>query len=372
MGWRSRSAKKHSNAIRTVSSARWRSHVLFELNRYRDALSDAAYVVAREPHNVAALRMRATCTLQLALTGKDKSLGDAERAVSEVLEREPTEPTARAYRGVIASRNGDPEAAIADLSYAIAHGVRWKDAYFFLAGARMQTGDFRAAFQDLNQMARLYGSAPLPSEFLWKRAQCYSNLGELDHAIADYTTVISRQPTEYRVYRDRADAYAMKNELRLALADCDQAVKLRPDEPEAYFRRSLVRWRKGDTTGAIADIDRMAQLQPRSCAPPICGAVMTLLAGQDIDRTLASLDRAIALEPNFTLSYALRTTFAARKQLGFRQLPTFYSQFAGSRWSSSSLVSKPSDLATNKSNRSSSSRGNTSARKTLRGPNGRP
>jgi hypothetical protein len=63
----------------------------------------------------------------------------------------------------------------------------------------------------------------------------------------------------------------------------------------------------------MADIDRMAQLQPRSCVPPICAAVMTLLAGRDVDRAIASLDLAIALEPNFTLSYALRAYVRGKK-----------------------------------------------------------
>jgi tetratricopeptide (TPR) repeat protein len=270
-------------------------------------------VIAREPDNVDALRMRASCILQLALTGSDESLANAEEAVADVLELVPTEPTARAYRGVIAARNGDAERAIAELSFAIAHNVRWRDAYVFLAGARMQKGDFLAALEDLNQVTPLYGSVPLPSQLLWKRAQCYTNLGDLDHAIADFTTLITRHPTEYRVYRDRADAYVKKHEFKLAVTDRDEVVRLRPDDAESYFRRSLVRWWNGDKTAALADVDRMEQLRPRSCAPPLCRAAMTLLAGQDTDSALASLDRAIALEPNFALPYAMRAFAHGKK-----------------------------------------------------------
>jgi tetratricopeptide (TPR) repeat protein len=290
-----------------------RSGVFMALERHADALADVEYVIAREPDNVSALRSRASFTFALALAGNGKSLGEAEKAVADVLEREPADPIARAYRGVIAGETGDAKGAIADLSYAIAHGARWNAAYEFLAAARMQTGDFRSALEDLNHVARLYGWAPPSPRHLWYRAQCYSNLGEPDRAIADYTTIITRDPKEYRVYRDRADAYVLKGDFKLALADEDEAVRLRPDDPESYLRRSFVRWRKGDTTGALADVDQMARLQPRSDGPPIWAAVITILAGKDIDRALASLDRAIALDPNFALSYALRAYVRGKK-----------------------------------------------------------
>jgi tetratricopeptide (TPR) repeat protein len=290
-----------------------RSCVFMALERHADALADVEYVIAREPDNVAALRSRASFAFAVALAGNGKSLGDAEKAVADVLRREPSDPRMRSYRGIIAGKNGDAKGAIADLSYAIAHGVRWKGAYESLAAARIQTGDFRAALKDINQVAPLYGSAPLPLQLLWQRAHCYSKLGEIDRAIADYTTIITRDPKEYRVYRDRADVYVQKHDFKLALADQDAAVRLRPDDPESYLRRSFVRWRNGDTQGALADVDRMARLQPESNAPPIWAAVMVILAGQDIGAALASLDRAIALDPNFALSYGLRAYVRGKK-----------------------------------------------------------
>ncbi len=282
------------------------SRVFHALDRYDDALNDLAYIIAREPDNVDALLQRASYLLERVLTGNTEFVAYAKNAVSEVLELAPAEPVARAFRGVIAGMEGDAKGAIDELSFAIAHGARWNDAFIYRAAALMQTNAYNDALRDLGRAAGLYGSIPTPSTILWKRARCYMELGELDRAISDYTTLISRHPNHHRGYQYRADVYVKQCELSLALADHDQAVKLRPAEADTYFRRSLVRWRKGDTTGALADIDRMEQLLPRSCAPPFCAGVMTLLSRQKLDSALSSFDRAIALEPNFALPYLLR------------------------------------------------------------------
>jgi tetratricopeptide (TPR) repeat protein len=292
---------------------RVRARVYQALNRYDDVLNDLAYIIAREPDNVDALLQRASCLLERVLTGNAESVADAKNAVSEVLELAPAEPAARAFRGVIAGMEGDAKGAIDELSFAIAHGARWNDAYIYRAAASMQMNAYNDALRDLGRAAGLYGSVPTPSTILWKRARCYVELGELDLAICDYTTLISRHPKHHRGYQHRADVYVKKGELSLALADHDQAVKLRPAEADTYFRLSLVRWRQRDTRGAVADIDQMAQLQPRSCAPPICAGVMTLLRRQDLDRALSSFDRAIACEPNFALPYALRAYVRGKK-----------------------------------------------------------
>ena len=125
--------------------------------------------------------------------------------------------------------------------------------------------------------------------------------------------MIERYPKGFGPYRLRARAYAEKKDLDHALADHDQIVRLRPDDPQVYLERSFVRLKKGDNAGAMSDMDRFVQLNPQSFGAYFCRAAMSILSGQGDDCSLADLNRAIALEPGFALSYAFRGYLCARK-----------------------------------------------------------
>ncbi len=290
-----------------------RAGVAMMQGRYEEALGGVNYVIGQDSKNSDALVLRALCRMRLGLA-LDDSLLDAELcALDSVLERTPSAGWVRAVRGALLASKGDLDRAIADLSYAIEHQAASIQAYYHRGLARMWKTDYKEAVDDFNQAAGRCAPSQIPAQILTRRGQCYAACGDLDRAIADFSAVIERYPKEFGPYRLRARAYAEKKDLDHALADHDQIVRLRPDDPGVYLERSFVRLNRGDNAGAMSDMDRFVQLNPRSFGAYFCRAAMSILSGQGDDCSLADLNRAIALEPGFALSYAFRGYLRARK-----------------------------------------------------------
>ena len=320
----------------SVRGHRGRAHVMMHRGRHKEALDDVDYVIGRDHENLEALQLRALCLMQIGLTGDNASLDAALTAVDRILGREPDDALARAIRGVILTRKGDFDRAIAELSYAIEHQgaivaknggldpipelsntieqqVGRIKVYYYRGIARMRKRDYERALDDFNEIARYYDLDRIPSQILTDRGRCYAACGDLDRAISEFSAVIKKRPKEYQLYRLRAEAYLEKKDLDHALADHNQIVKLRPDDSMVYLTRSFLRWEKGDNAGALADMDRAVQLSPQACGPYFCRAVLIVLSQEDDDRAIADMDRAVALEPRFPFFYAFRGYLRAEK-----------------------------------------------------------
>jgi tetratricopeptide (TPR) repeat protein len=66
-----------------------------------------------------------------------------------------------------------------------------------------------------------------PLDMYYTRGRAYASKGELDKAIADYTTVIRQNPRDFDAYSARATAYEKKGDKAKAEADRAKEEKLR-------------------------------------------------------------------------------------------------------------------------------------------------
>lgn len=132
---------------------------------------------------------------------------------------------------------------------------------------------------------------------LLARATTYSENGEYDKAIADYSAAIATDPNDDYAYLGRADAYRLKNDYDRALAELNAFIQRKPSKASAYYSRGRVYAAKGDFTRALADCTRATELDPRDAAAWYERALVYRQMHDD-DRQLADLGRAIALEPD--------------------------------------------------------------------------
>ena len=285
-----------------------RARSLMAQGRYKLALEDVDAIITQDPAHIEAMQVRALCSVYLGLKGEGAFLETASTAVAAILLREPTDPLARAIRGVIATKKGDYNQGVAELSYAIKKQLPWKEKYYATwVSPSCERGDFRQAVAEFNNGARQYAAGQVPTKIVLNRGLCEARTGELDLAIADFTTVLDRHGKNYRVCEFRAKASIEKTDLVHALADRDEIVRLRPDDPEVYLQRSFLRWTNGDNDLALADVDRLVQMMPQGAGAYFWRAVILVLTHGDSDRALADMDRAVAhFEPGNTFIYALR------------------------------------------------------------------
>ena len=94
------------------------------------------------------------------------------------------------------------------------------------------------------------------------RGLAYQEKGEVDRAIANFTTAIKFNPNDARVYSNRGSAYATKGELDRAIANLSKAIALNPKYADAYNSRGVAYAKKGDKEQAIADFRKALKINP--------------------------------------------------------------------------------------------------------------
>ncbi len=94
------------------------------------------------------------------------------------------------------------------------------------------------------------------------RGLAYQEKGEVDRAIANFTTAIKFSPNDARVYSNRGSAYATKGELDRAIANLSKAIALNPKYADAYNSRGVANAKKGDKEQAIADFRKALKINP--------------------------------------------------------------------------------------------------------------
>ena len=118
------------------------------------------------------------------------------------------------------------------------------------------------------------------SVLLHNRAQVLTGLGRLAEALADFDTIIERDPNYDEYYFDRAGLLRRVGRTAEALADYDAAIRLSPPFPEFHYNRADLRVEAGDAAGALADFSRVLELSPDHTDARINRAALLAEAGE--------------------------------------------------------------------------------------------
>jgi len=112
----------------------------------------------------------------------------------------------------------------------------------------------------------------------YNRGIAYSEKGEVERAIEDYTQAIDLNPKFADAYIKRGLAYTKNGEFERAIADYTKAIELNPDYADAYYRRSKVWLHLGQPEKAKADMQTASKIGINSSTA--------------LDETLQNYDRA--------------------------------------------------------------------------------
>jgi tetratricopeptide (TPR) repeat protein len=141
---------------------------------------------------------------------------------------------ARLYfdRAVEYGNRGDMDHSIVDYTQAI--DLRPDDKNLaMLYGMR---GDSYIKKNKIDQAMTDYAKAikfdPSALNYL-KRGMAYLDIGDNNHAIADFTECIEKKPDEFFFYANRGLAYARKKDKNHAIADFKEALRLNPKDKAA-------------------------------------------------------------------------------------------------------------------------------------------
>ncbi len=172
--------------------------------------------------------------------------------------------TALVQRGLDAYRAGQNEAALSELSEAIALDPRNAGIHVDRGNVWYVQRDFEPAIADFSEAILL---DPGRAAAYSNRAFAWSALGEQDQAITDFNAAIRMQANFSRAYNGRGCAFMAKGMIDTAIADFDEALRLNPDCAAAYENRSAAYTKKGNKPSADADAAKARQLRGAKAKP---------------------------------------------------------------------------------------------------------
>jgi lipoprotein NlpI len=100
------------------------------------------------------------------------------------------------------------------------------------------------------------------SRALLARGSAFRQLGDAEHALADYSEATRADPENAAAWLDQGAVLMEKGEINAAIASFDTTIALNPRSGEAYNNRGAALSQTGEFSRAAADLDIAVQLSP--------------------------------------------------------------------------------------------------------------
>ena len=138
-----------------------------------------------------------------------------------------------------------------------------KDLFYPAAGLMAPIRTRRALIY-LNDLIELNADG---AQALTLRGNLFTELEELDKAIADYNKTINLSSQPDRAdYNNRGLAWLAKGEYDKAISDFNETIRLEPGFVDAYNNRGFAWDRNGDYDKAIADYSHAIRLDSKEAS----------------------------------------------------------------------------------------------------------
>jgi tetratricopeptide (TPR) repeat protein len=137
------------------------------------------------------------------------------------------------------------------------------------------------------------------------RGVAYSQLGNFDKAVADYSEAIRLDPSAESSYTDRGITYNKMDLFDLAIADFNAAIRLNGQAAEAYASRGFSYKEKRNYGQAIADLNEAIRLNPNN-AVSYANRASAYINLENYDQAIIDLTASIKLNPHNAVVFSNR------------------------------------------------------------------
>ncbi|HXO28182.1 MAG TPA: tetratricopeptide repeat protein [Thermoanaerobaculia bacterium] len=264
-----------------------RGQVLHLLGRFAEALESLQRAVALDPGN--AIWM-AGCGEVLRQLGRfDEALEILDRAIAS----RPQLAFAHGTRAGILWASGRLEEALTAADRAIELDPKYLFALFVESAVLRRLGRLEQALAALDQAVAL---DPDDASIHTRRGDTLRRLGRLEEALAALDRAVALDPGNASVHADRGDVLRRLGRLDDALVALDRAVELQAADPFAQALRGDVLLALQRPQDALAALERAIELDP-SDAYANARRAQALLVLNRHDEALQAVERTLALGP---------------------------------------------------------------------------
>lgn len=199
------------------------------------------------------------------------------------------------YRSVAKLSLEDYNGAESDASLAIERNPFIVDAYQVRGIARQNLKMYHEAIADYDK-----GLDQLPENksFLYNKAVAQTELKDFENAEATFGKLIKLYPNADNAYLGRAQMYAEKGDTLKAIADADKTISITKTNANAFALRAALEMEfKKDYTASLADLDEAIKLEPQY-APYFVNRAFVKYHLDDYYGAMSDYDYAVELEPS--------------------------------------------------------------------------
>ena len=192
----------------------------------------------------------------------------------------------------------DHDRSLADFAEAIRLGSDDSETYFFRGEFyRTQLDNYEKAIEDYTKAIELDATN---AWYFQGRGLAFRSLGRPREVIADFSKAIELNPgMPSEIFRDRAAAYEKVGDLAGAIADYTTLIRRNPESLDSYMGRAMAWMQKEEFDKAIADFREAARLDSDwMWYPAHRGLVEAYWRNGNLDEVIAYSSRALAKWPN--------------------------------------------------------------------------
>jgi len=224
------------------------------------AIADLGAAISADPRDAELYVLRAIWN---RYAGKDE---DASRDLTQTLAIDGTFAPARYLRGRMELERGDSESlklANGDFTLLAAHHADSPDVLLYRGIAESRAAAYDAAIADFDTVLKRQPNSAVAAN---ERGDAWRGLRNYERALADYSQAINFAADWPEAYRDRGYLYHLLARHEEARSDFNRAIKLNASDAEAWNGRALVSLAEGRISEAVGDFNHAIELAPQSGA----------------------------------------------------------------------------------------------------------